>query len=155
MVKLEGGEVMADTVHFLVERGIPVCAHIGLTPQSVHALGGYRVQGRGEEGAARMKREARALEQAGAALMVLEMVPADLAGEITQSLKVCATIGIGAGKDCDGQVLVLHDMLGVYPGKKGRFVRNFMEGASSIDAAVIAYVNAVKDGSFPAPEHTY
>ena len=155
MVKLEGGEVMAETVHFLVERGVPVCAHIGLTPQSVHALGGYRVQGRGEEGAARMKREALALEQAGAALMVLEMVPAQLGGEITHLLKVCATIGIGAGKECDGQVLVLHDMLGVYPGKKGRFVRNFMEGAASIDDAVIAYVKAVKDGSFPAPEHTY
>jgi hypothetical protein len=96
-----------------------------------------------------MKREAVALEQAGAALMVLEMVPADLAGEITRMLKVCATIGIGAGKDCDGQVLVLHDMLGVYPGKKGRFVRNFMEGAANIDDAVIAYVKAVKDGSFP------
>ena len=155
MVKLEGGEVMADTVHFMVERGIPVCAHIGLTPQSVHALGGYRVQGRGDEGAARRKREALALEQAGAALMVLEMVPADLAAEITRLLKVCATIGIGAGKDCDGQVLVLHDMLGVYPGKKGRFVRNFMEAAASIDGAVIAYVKAVKDGSFPAAEHTY
>jgi len=155
MVKLEGGEVMAETVHFLVERGVPVCAHIGLTPQSVHAIGGYHVQGRGEEAAARMKREAVALEQAGAALMVLEMVPALLAGEITRMLKVCATIGIGAGKDCDGQVLVLHDMLGVYPGKKGRFVKNFMEGATSIDAAVIAYVTAVKDGSYPAPEHTY
>ena len=155
MVKLEGGEVMAGTVQFLVERGIPVCAHIGLTPQSVHALGGYRVQGRGEEGAARMKREAAALEQAGATLMVLEMVPAELAGEITRLLKACATIGIGAGKDCDGQVLVLHDMLGVYPGKKGRFVRNFMEGTASIDDAVIAYVKAVKDGSFPALEHTY
>jgi 3-methyl-2-oxobutanoate hydroxymethyltransferase len=155
MVKLEGGEVMAETTHFMVERGIPVCAHIGLTPQSVHALGGYRVQGRGEEGAARMRREAVALEQAGATLMVLEMVPADLAGEITRTLKVCATIGIGAGKECDGQVLVLHDMLGVYPGKKGRFVRNFMDGAASIDDAVIAYVKAVKDGSFPAPEHTY
>ena len=155
MVKLEGGEVMAGTVQFLVERGIPVCAHIGLTPQSVHALGGYRVQGRGEEAAARMKREAAALEQAGATLMVLEMVPADLAGEITRLLKACATIGIGAGKECDGQVLVLHDMLGVYPGRKGRFVRNFMEGAASIDDAVTAYVRAVKDGSFPAPEHTY
>jgi len=155
MVKLEGGEVMVDTVRFLVERGVPVCAHIGLTPQSVHALGGYRVQGRGEEGAARMRREALALEQAGAALMVLEMVPAQLAGEITGLLKACATIGIGAGKDCDGQVLVLHDMLGVYPGKKGRFVRNFMEGAANIDEAVVAYVKAVKDGSFPAPEHTY
>ena len=155
MVKLEGGAVMAETVHFLVERGIPVCAHIGLTPQSVHALGGYRVQGRGEEGAARMKADAHALEQAGAALMVLEMVPAALAGEITKELKACATIGIGAGKDCDGQVLVLHDMLGVYPGKKGRFVKDFMAAAQSIDGAVQAYVKAVKDGSFPAPEHCY
>jgi 3-methyl-2-oxobutanoate hydroxymethyltransferase len=155
MVKLEGGEVMAETVHFLVERGIPVCAHIGLTPQSVHALGGYRVQGRGEEGAARMKADAHALEHAGATLMVLEMVPAQLAGEITQELHACATIGIGAGKDCDGQVLVLHDMLGVYPGKKGRFVKDFMAAAQSIDGAVQAYVAAVKDGSFPAPEHCY
>jgi 3-methyl-2-oxobutanoate hydroxymethyltransferase len=155
MVKLEGGAVMAETVHFLVERGIPVCAHIGLTPQSVHALGGYRVQGRGDEGAARMKNDALALEQAGAALMVLEMVPAPLAAEITRLLKVCATIGIGAGKDCDGQVLVLHDMLGVYPGKKGRFVKDFMAETQSIDGAVKAYVAAVKDGSFPAPEHCY
>ena len=155
MVKLEGGEVMAETVRFLTARGIPVCAHIGLTPQSVHALGGYRVQGRGDEGAARMKAEASALEQAGAALMVLEMVPAQLAGEITRQLTACATIGIGAGKDCDGQVLVLHDMLGVYPGKKGRFVKDFMAEAQSIDGAVIAYVKAVKDGSFPGPEHCY
>jgi len=155
MVKLEGGEVMAETVRFLTARGIPVCAHIGLTPQSVHALGGYRVQGRGDEGAARMKAEASALEQAGAALMVLEMVPAQLAGEITRQLTACATIGIGAGKDCDGQVLVLHDMLGVYPGKKGRFVKDFIAEAQSIDGAVIAYVKAVKDGSFPGPEHCY
>jgi 3-methyl-2-oxobutanoate hydroxymethyltransferase len=155
MVKLEGGEVMAETVHFLVERGIPVCAHIGLTPQSVHALGGYHVQGRGEQGAARMKREATALEQAGATMMVLEMVPAALAGEITRLLTVCATIGIGAGKECDGQVLVLHDMLGVYPGKKGRFVKDFMAEAQSIDGAVSAYVQAVKDGSYPGPEHSY
>ncbi len=155
MVKLEGGAVMAETVHFLVERGIPVCAHIGLTPQSVHALGGYRVQGRGDEGAARMKADAHALEQAGATLMVLEMVPAQLAGEITRELTACATIGIGAGKDCDGQVLVLHDMLGVYPGKKGRFVKDFMAEAQSIDGAVQAYVAAVKNGSFPAPEHCY
>ena len=146
---------MAGTVHFLVERGVPVCAHIGLTPQSVHALGGYRVQGRGDAGAARMKADAMALEQAGASMMVMEMVPADLAGEITHMLKACATIGIGAGKDCDGQVLVLHDMLGVYPGKKGRFVKDFMRDAQSIDGAVTAYVAAVKDGSFPAPEHCY
>jgi 3-methyl-2-oxobutanoate hydroxymethyltransferase len=155
MVKLEGGEVMAETVHFLVERGIPVCAHIGLTPQSVHALGGYRVQGRGDAAAGRMKAGALALEHAGAALMVLEMVPAELAADITRHLTACATIGIGAGKDCDGQVLVLHDMLGVYPGKKGRFVKDFMAEAQSIDGAVAAYVKAVKDGSFPAPEHCY
>lgn len=155
MVKLEGGEVMAETVHFLVERGVPVCAHIGLTPQSVHALGGYRVQGRDEAGAARMKREARALEDAGAALMVLEMVPAGLAGEITRLLNVCATIGIGAGKECDGQVLVLHDMLGLYPGKKGRFVKDFMAESKTIEEAVRGYVAAVKDGSFPGPEHCY
>jgi 3-methyl-2-oxobutanoate hydroxymethyltransferase len=155
MVKLEGGAVMAETVHFLVERGVPVCAHIGLTPQSVHALGGYRVQGRDEAGAARMKADARALEDAGAALMVLEMVPSVLAAEITRELKVCATIGIGAGKDCDGQVLVLHDMLGIYPGRKGRFVKDFMAAAQSIEGAVLAYVAAVKDGSYPGPEHSY
>ena len=155
MVKLEGGEVMAETVHFMVERGVPVCAHIGLTPQSVHALGGYRVQGRDDASASRMKREARALEEAGAALMVLEMVPAALAGEITCQLTACATIGIGAGRDCDGQVLVLHDMLGLYPGKKGRFVRDFMAEAQSIEGAVKAYVAAVKDGSYPGAEHSY
>ena len=155
MVKLEGGEVMAETVHFLVERGVPVCAHIGLLPQSVHALGGYRVQGRDEAGAQRMKADARALEDAGAALMVLEMVPSALAAEITRELKACATIGIGAGPDCNGQVLVLYDMLGLYPGKKGRFVKDFMAAAQSIEGAVSAYVAAVKDGSYPAPEHCY
>ena len=155
MVKLEGGAVMAETVHFLVERGVPVCAHIGLTPQSVHALGGYRVQGRDEAAANRLKADAHALEQAGATLMVLEMVPAGLAADITRQLSVCATIGIGAGKECDGQVLVLHDMLGIYPGKKGRFVKDFMVEAQSIEGAVKAYVAAVKDGSFPAPEHCY
>jgi 3-methyl-2-oxobutanoate hydroxymethyltransferase len=155
MVKLEGGAVMAETVHFMVERGVPVCAHIGLTPQSVHALGGYRVQGRDEAGAARMKADAIALEQAGAALMVLEMVPALLAADITRSLTACATIGIGAGPDCDGQVLVLHDMLGIYPGKKGRFVRDFMADAQSIEGAVKSFVAAVRDGSYPAAEHCY
>ena len=154
MVKLEGGEHMAPTVRFLVERGVPVCAHIGLTPQSVHQLGGYRVQGRGDD-SARLKAEALALEQAGAAMMVMEMVPAEVAAEITASLTTMATIGIGAGKDCDGQVLVLHDMLGVFPGRKARFVRNFMEGAGTIEEAVEHYVRAVKDGSFPAAEHQY
>lgn len=155
MVKLEGGEFMADTVRFLVERGVPVCAHIGLTPQSVHQLGGYRVQGRNEAGAARLKSDALALEGAGAALMVMEMVPATVGAEITSLLQSMATIGIGAGAGCDGQVLVLHDLLGVYPGKTARFVRNFMSGASSIDEAVSSYVHAVKDGSFPAAEHSY
>ncbi len=155
MVKLEGGSHMAETVRFLVERGIPVCAHIGLTPQSVNALGGYRVQGKTEESARQLTMDAVALEQAGAALAVLEMVPATLAGELTRRLASMATIGIGAGKDTDGQVLVLHDMLGIFPGRTARFVRNFMQGAPDIDAAVAAYVAAVQDGSFPAQEHTY
>jgi 3-methyl-2-oxobutanoate hydroxymethyltransferase len=155
MVKLEGGEYMADTVRFLVERGAPVCAHIGLTPQSVHQLGGYRVQGRTEETAQRLRADAWALQDAGAALIVLEMVPAYLAAEITGTLNTMATIGIGAGQGCSGQVLVLHDMLGVYPGKKARFVRNFMDGASGIDDAVKRYVAAVKDGSYPTPEQSY
>jgi len=155
MVKLEGGEFIAETVHFLVERGVPVCAHIGLTPQAVHQLGGYRIQGRDPEAATRLKVDALALEQAGAAMMVMEMMPAILAQEITDSLTKMATIGIGGGPHCDGQVLVLHDMLGVYPGKTARFVRNFMVGASSIEEAVLGYVNSVKDGSFPAPDHCY
>ncbi len=155
MVKLEGGAFMAETVRFLVERGVPVCAHIGLTPQAVHQLGGYRVQGRSESGAAQLKADALALEQAGAALMVIEMVPAAVARELTAGLTSMATIGIGAGPDCDGQVLVLHDMIGVYPGKKARFVKNFMEGASSIDEAVSRYVAAVREGRFPGPEHCY
>lgn len=154
MVKLEGGAVMAETVHFLVERGIPVWAHIGLTPQSVHALGGYRVQGKDEAAAQRMKDDALALQQAGAAMLLIEMIPAALGTELTQLLSI-PTIGIGAGPGCSGQVLVLHDMLGIYPGKTARFVRNFMQGAESIDAAVAAYVAAVKDGSFPALEHCY
>jgi 3-methyl-2-oxobutanoate hydroxymethyltransferase len=155
MVKLEGGAYMAETVRFLVERGAPVCAHIGLTPQSVHQLGGYRIQGKGEAGAARLKADALALEQAGAALVVIELVPAAVAGEITAALATMATIGIGAGPQCDGQVLVMHDMLGVFPGKTARFVRNFMQGANGIDQAISAYVGAVKDGSFPGPEHGY
>ncbi len=155
MVKFEGGEHMAPTVRFLVERGIPVCAHIGLTPQSVHQLGGYRVQGRDADSAKRMLSDAKALEDAGAAMIVLEMVPAPLAAELTAASKTMATIGIGAGKDCDGQVLVLHDAIGVFPGKPARFVRNFMTGAATIEEAVSAYVAAVKDGTFPAQEHIY
>jgi 3-methyl-2-oxobutanoate hydroxymethyltransferase len=155
MVKLEGGAYMAETVRFLVERGVPVCAHLGLTPQSVNTLGGYRVQGKTEESAKQLTMDAVALEQAGAALVVLEMVPAKLAADLTKRLSSMATIGIGAGKDCDGQVLVLHDMLGIFPGKTARFVRNFMQGSPDIDAAIAAYVAAVQDGSFPAAEHTY
>lgn len=155
MVKLEGGAYMAETVRFLVERGVPVCAHVGLTPQSVFQLGGYRVQGKSAEGAAQMHADVRALEDAGASMIVFEMIPAVLAAQLTTELKRMATIGIGAGKDCDGQVLVLHDMLGIYPGKTARFVRNFMQGASSIEDAVRSYVSAVRDQSFPAPEHIY
>jgi 3-methyl-2-oxobutanoate hydroxymethyltransferase len=153
MVKLEGGMHMAETVRFLVERGVPVCAHIGLTPQSVHQLGGYRVQGKDAAAAAVLKSDALALESAGAAMVVMEMVPSAVATDITQSLTTMATIGIGAGNGCDGQVLVMHDMLGVFPGRTARFVRNFMEGATSIEDAVKAYVAAVKDRSFPSTEH--
>jgi 3-methyl-2-oxobutanoate hydroxymethyltransferase len=154
MVKLEGGAWLAPTVAFLVERGIPVCAHLGLTPQSVHALGGYRVQGRSDAEAERLLADARALDSAGAALLVLELVPAALAERVTQAVGM-PTIGIGAGNATSGQVLVLHDMLDIYPGRKPRFVRNFMPGQPSIAAAVAAYVAAVKDRSFPAPEHGY
>lgn len=148
MVKLEGGGWTTEVVHFLVERGIPVCAHLGLTPQTVHALGGYRVQGRGDS-AMQMRQHARALEDAGATMVVLEMVPAPLSTELTESLTHCATIGIGAGKGTAGQVLVLHDMLGVNLGKNPKFVRNFMQDATSIRGAMEAYVAAVKNGSFP------
>lgn len=155
MVKLEGGAYMADTVRFLVERGVPVCAHTGLTPQSVNQLGGYRVQGATEDSAAVLKGDALALQDAGASMMVLEMIPATLGADITKSLTRMATIGIGAGADCDGQVLVLHDMIGVYPGKKPRFTKDFMPGAASIEDAIARYVAAVKDGTFPAAENCY
>ena len=149
MVKLEGGGWTAETVRFLVERGIPVCAHLGLTPQTVHALGGYRVQGRSDSDALRLKHEALELQDAGASMLVLEMVPATLATEVTQQLPRCHTIGIGSGKGTAGQVLVMHDMLGMGLGKTPKFVRNFMDGQSSVRGAMAAYVQAVKDGSFP------
>jgi 3-methyl-2-oxobutanoate hydroxymethyltransferase len=155
MVKLEGGSYMADTVRFLVERGIPVCAHIGLTPQSVHQLGGYRVQGKGDNAAGAMLADALALEQAGAAMMVIEMTPSETAARITKTLKTTATIGIGAGPDCDGQVLVLYDMIGVFPGKRPRFVKNFIPDTGTIEGAVKAYVTEVKSGAFPSKEHGY
>lgn len=149
MVKLEGGGWTTETVRFLVERGIPVCAHLGLTPQTVHALGGYRVQGKSDDSAQTLRRHARELQDAGATLMVLEMVPADVSQHITDDLLHCATIGIGAGNGTAGQVLVLHDMLGVNLGKNAKFVRNFMQDASSVQGAMEAYVQAVKNGSFP------
>lgn len=154
MVKLEGGAVMADTVRFLTQRGIPVCGHLGLTPQSVHQLGGYRVQGRDDATAAQLLADAKLLTDAGAGLLVLEMVPAKLAQEVSAAIRI-PTIGIGAGPDCDGQVLVLQDMLGIYAGKSPKFSRNFMQGADSIQSAVAAYVQAVKNGSFPTTEHSY
>jgi 3-methyl-2-oxobutanoate hydroxymethyltransferase len=153
MVKLEGGQAMADTVRVLVERGIPVCAHVGLTPQSVHQLGGYKVQGRGAAGE-RLLADCAALEAAGAAMVVLEAIPASLADRVTAATRM-ATIGIGASAQCSGQVLVLHDMLDVPAGRKARFVRNFMQGATGVEDAIRRYVKAVKDGSFPAAEHCY
>ena len=149
MVKLEGGGWTTEVVRFLVERGIPVCAHLGLTPQTVHALGGYRVQGRTDEAAAKLKREAHELQDAGAAMLVLEMVPEALATALTKTLKTCPTIGIGAGNGCAGQVLVLHDMLGMNLGKMPKFVHDFMADAGSVRGAMAAYVQAVKYGSFP------
>ena len=154
MVKIEGGVELAETTRFLTARGIPVCAHVGLTPQSVHQLGGYRVQGRDDSGAARLIADALAQQEAGAGLIVLEAIPQGLAAEVTGRLAI-PTIGIGASRECSGQVLVLHDMLDVSAGKKARFVRNFMAGQTSIAGAIAAYVNAVKDGSFPGPENCY
>jgi 3-methyl-2-oxobutanoate hydroxymethyltransferase len=154
MVKIEGGEPMLETVAFLVQRGIPVCGHLGLTPQSVHQFGGYRVQGRGQSEGERLLEEARLLEQSGAGMIVLEAVPATLARDITAAIST-PTIGIGAGVDCSGQVLVLHDMLDVFPGKKAKFVKNYMRAAGSIQGAVELYVKEVKAKTFPGPEHSF
>ncbi len=153
MVKLEGGAVMADTVAFLTRRGIPVCGHVGLLPQSVNQLGGYRVQGRDTVAAAQILADARALEAAGAGLLVLESVPATLARQVTESVGM-PTIGIGAGADCSGQVLVLYDALGIYP-RPPKFAKNFLAEACSLEAAARAYVEAVKHGRFPAAEHAF
>jgi 3-methyl-2-oxobutanoate hydroxymethyltransferase len=154
MVKIEGGKPMLDTIEFLTDRGIPVCGHLGLTPQSVHALGGYRVQGRGEDAGQQLLREAKQLERSGSGMLVLEAIPAALAREVTAALTI-PTIGIGAGVDCSGQVLVLHDMLDVYPGKKAKFVKNFMRPAGSIQGAVELYVKEVKARTFPGPDHSF
>jgi 3-methyl-2-oxobutanoate hydroxymethyltransferase len=155
MVKLEGGGWTAPVVRALVDRGIPVCAHLGLTPQSVNALGGYRIQGKGDEAAAALKQHSIELAQAGAAMLVLELIPSGVGAEITRSVNI-PVIGIGAGPDCSGQVLVLHDMLGITGGKLPRFVRNFMEGGGGVREAAQRYVAAVKDRSFPDPQlHGY
>jgi 3-methyl-2-oxobutanoate hydroxymethyltransferase len=152
MVKLEGGAWLAPTVEFLVTRGIPVCGHIGLTPQSVNTLGGYRVQGRTESAAQQLMQDSLQLQNAGAQALVLEMVPAALSGEITRALTRCATIGIGAGVDTAGQILVLHDMLGVTQGKVPKFAHNFMADAGSVLGAMQAFVQSVKEKRFPVNE---
>lgn len=155
MVKLEGGQWLAPIIAGLTERGIPVCAHLGLTPQAVNVLGGYKVQGRGEAAARRLLETAHSLSEAGAALLVLECVPSTLAARVSRTVQV-PVIGIGAGADVDGQVLVLHDMLGLsLSGRSPKFVRNFMQGAGSIGEALAAYTQAVKSGEFPAAEHGF
>ena len=154
MVKLEGGAPMVDTVRHLAQHGIPVCAHLGLLPQSVNKLGGYKVQGRNEKEAQAMLADARAMEDAGADILLLECVPSLLAAEITAAVEV-PVIGIGAGPLCDAQVLVLYDMLGITPGKRPRFSKDFLQQSGDIRSAVRAYVQAVKDGSFPADEHSF
>lgn len=154
IIKLEGAGHVLDSIEFLSARDIPVCAHLGLTPQSVLKLGGYRVQGRDAEAAQRLREDARRVAEAGAELLVLECVPAGLAAEITRDIAI-PTIGIGAGPDCDGQVLVMHDLLGVTPGRRPRFVKDFLAGAGTVEAAFLAYAEAVRSGSFPASEHCF
>jgi 3-methyl-2-oxobutanoate hydroxymethyltransferase len=154
MVKLEGGATQLDTVRELTSHNIPVCAHLGLLPQSVHKLGGYRVQGRDEDAARVMQEDARALQDAGAQMLVLECIPRDLAGEISRSLDI-PVIGIGAGSECDGQVLVLYDMLGITTDKLPRFCKNFLQQAATIEEAIAAYVREVKEGGFPGLEQSY
>ncbi len=154
MVKLEGGDWQIEIIQHLVERSVPVCAHLGLLPQSVHLLGGYKVQGKSKDAASLMLEQAIACEQAGAQMIVLEAIPSSLGKQITETLSI-PTIGIGAGPDCSGQVLVLQDMLGISPGKPPKFVKNFLDGHSSIEAAVKAYVREVKSGKFPGPEHGF
>lgn len=153
MVKLEGGAWLEETVLMLSERGIPVCGHLGLTPQSFNKLGGYRVQGRDESEATRITEDARLLEEAGADLLVLECVPSSLAADITRELTI-PVIGIGAGPDTDAQVLVLYDLLGISP-RMPRFSKNFLTGSDSIQTALEAYGNAVRNGTFPEPEHGF
>ena len=157
MVKLEGGAWLAESTRLLAERGIPVCSHMGLTPQSINRLGGYRVQGRNPSQAEIMIEEARILEEAGASIVLLECVPVELAREITETLRV-PVIGIGAGPHTDGQIMVIHDMLGITPPsiKLPRFIKNFLpESKNGIAGAIVAYAEAVKSQEFPAPEHCF
>jgi 3-methyl-2-oxobutanoate hydroxymethyltransferase len=155
MVKLEGAGPMLEVIELLSRRDVPVCAHLGLTPQSVLKLGGYKVQGRDSDVAARLRRDALAVQEAGAELLVLECVPRTLAAEITRELQI-PTIGIGAGAQCDGQILVLHDLLGLDTGhRRPRFVKDFLAQGGSIAQAIAAYAAAVRDGSFPGAEHGY
>lgn len=154
MVKIEGGTAMAETVTFLVDRGIPVCGHIGLTPQSVNQLGGFRVQGREESAAEALRRDARNLAEAGASLLIIEAIPAQLAKSITDSVSI-PTVGIGAGPDTDGQVLVLYDVLGLFPRKSPKFSKDFLEGKGSVLEAVKDFVEDVRTRRFPGPEHSF
>ena len=153
-VKLEGGQVMAETVRALVDRGIPVMGHLGLTPQSVYALGGYRVQGRTAEAADRVMEDSRALEHAGACAVVLELLPTEVARRVSAALQV-PTIGIGAGIGCDGQVLVLHDMLGLNEGFAPKFLKHYADLGASVRAAVRDYAGEVRGGQYPGPEHSF
>ncbi len=153
MVKLEGGAWLSESIYKLTERGIPVCAHLGLTPQSVNTLGGFKVQGRNEADARRIVDDAHEVEAAGAGLLVLECIPSALGGQISKQLAI-PVIGIGAGPDTDAQVLVLHDLLGLNP-HPPRFVKNFMAGQGSIEDAITAFSEAVKNGQFPTPEHGF
>ncbi|NRP09177.1 MULTISPECIES: 3-methyl-2-oxobutanoate hydroxymethyltransferase [unclassified Marinobacterium] len=154
IVKLEGGAWLTDTISALSRQGVPVCAHLGLTPQSVNKLGGYKVQGRDNHAATLMLEDAQRLQDAGADMLVLECVPTLLACEITKNLDI-PVIGIGAGNLTDAQVLVMHDLLGITPGRRPKFVKNFMEGAGSIQEAIEQYVADVKSGTFPGPEHSF
>lgn len=154
MVKVEGGAWLIDTIKQLTERGIPVCGHLGLTPQSVHQLGGYRVQGREGDSAEKIFSDALSLQQAGASLLVLECIPSKLAGRITTALEI-PVIGIGAGAACDGQVLVLYDLLGITPGKPPSFSKNFLTGTGSIPVALSQFVKEVKNGGFPGETHRF
>lgn len=154
MVKLEGGDWQIEIIRYLVERSVPVCAHLGLLPQSVHVLGGYKVQGKSKDAATHILDQALACQEAGAQMVVLEAIPSSLGEKITSELNI-PTIGIGAGPDCSGQVLVLPDMLGISPGRPPKFVKNFLEDHQSIESAVKAYVREVKSGKFPGPEHGF